>query len=114
MEVFELADLSDTQTRSGKAYHEFLRVPSLSLGVYRLPAGGNDPQQPHTEDEVYFVVSGRAVIRVGNEDRAVTAGSIVFVPAKAGHHFHSIAEDLTILVFFAPAEYSQAHDLISI
>ena len=114
MAAFELSNLMDTQTRSGKAYLEFLRVPSLSLGVYRLPAGGIDPQQPHTEDEVYYVVSGRGSIRIGDEDRAVTADSIAFVSAKVEHRFHSIIEDLTILVFFAPAEYSQAHDLSSI
>ena len=114
MEVFELSNLIDAQTRSDKAYLEFLRVPSMSLGVYRLPAAGLDPQQPHTEDEVYYIVSGRAFIRIGDEDRAVAAGSIVFVPARAEHRFHSIVEDLTILVFFTPAEYSQEHDLISI
>ena len=114
MEVFELSNLIDAQTRSGRMYHEFLRVPSMSLGVYRLPAAGIDPQQPHTEDEVYYVVSGRAFIRVGDEDRAVVAGSIVYVPARVEHRFHSIVEDLTILVFFTPAEYSQEHDLISI
>lgn len=64
---------------SGKRYLEFLRVPDLSMGLYVLPAGGVDPQSPHTEDEVYYVASGRAQIRVANEDRAVEAGSIVYV-----------------------------------
>ena len=100
--------LLEEHTRAGKLYLEFLRVPSLSLGVYRLPAGGADPQSPHTEDEVYYVVSGRAQIRVSDEDRSVAAGSIVFVAARVPHRFHTIEEDLTILVFFAPAEYSQA------
>jgi mannose-6-phosphate isomerase-like protein (cupin superfamily) len=108
METFEIGQLIEQQSQAGKAYLEFLRVPSLSMGVYRLPAGGVDPQSPHTEDEVYYVVSGRAQIRVGDEDQAVSGGSIVFVAAHVPHRFHSIAEDLTVLVFFAPAEYSQA------
>jgi mannose-6-phosphate isomerase-like protein (cupin superfamily) len=78
------------------------------MGLYELPAGGIDPQQPHTEDEVYYVVSGRALIRVGNEDQRVSAGSIVFVAANVEHRFHTITEDLSILVFFAPAEYTAA------
>jgi mannose-6-phosphate isomerase-like protein (cupin superfamily) len=57
---------------------------------------------------VYYVVSGRALIQVGEEDRSVSTGSIVFVAAHVPHRFHSIEEDLTILVFFASAEYSQA------
>jgi mannose-6-phosphate isomerase-like protein (cupin superfamily) len=79
----------------------------MSLGLYALPAGGTDPQQPHAEDEVYYIISGQGAIRVGNEDRAVGPGSVVFVAAKVEHRFHSITEDLQILVFFAPAEGSQ-------
>ncbi len=104
MHAFELSRLVEDLRQSGDRYLEFLRVPSLSAGVYALPAGGVDPQQPHTEDEVYYVVSGRGVIRVGEEDRAVEPGSIVFVKADVAHRFHSIDEDLTLLVFFAPAE----------
>jgi hypothetical protein len=44
---------------------------------------------------------------VGAEQRAVEAGSVVFVAARVPHHFHSIEEELRILVFFAPEEYSQ-------
>ncbi len=107
MDAYEVSQLMDRQQASGKLYLEFLRVPSLSMGVYTLPAGSTDPQQPHTEDEVYYVAQGAASIRVGGEDRPVTAGSIVYVPARVEHRFHSITQDLTVLVFFAPAEYSQ-------
>jgi mannose-6-phosphate isomerase-like protein (cupin superfamily) len=115
MDAFELALLLEAQVKSGQHYHEFLRRSALSMGVYVLPAGGVDPQSPHTEDEVYYVASGRAMIRVGNEDRSVGPGSIVFVAANVAHRFHSIEEDLIVLVFFAPAEYSnRAHADISI
>jgi mannose-6-phosphate isomerase-like protein (cupin superfamily) len=80
----------------------------MSVGLYVLPAGGVDGQKPHTEDEVYYVLSGRGTIMVGGEDRPVRAGSTVFVGANVEHRFHSIEEELVLLVFFAPAEYSQA------
>jgi mannose-6-phosphate isomerase-like protein (cupin superfamily) len=104
MNAFEISQLIIEQQRSGGSYLEFLRVPTLSVGLYTLPAGGVDPQQPHTEDEVYYVVEGRGYIRVETEDRPVESGTIVFVAANVEHHFHSISEDLKILVFFAPAE----------
>ena len=106
MQAFELAQLVSQRESSNKLYLEFLKVPDLSLGLYVLPAGGIDPQSPHTEDEVYYVVSGRAKIKVVDEDRDVQAGSIVYVAKNGEHKFHSIEEDLTVLVFFAPAEYS--------
>src|SRR5947207_3723358 len=107
MEAFELGRLIEEQAGAGRAYLEFLRVPALSVGLYVLPAGGVDGQQPHSEDEVYYVVRGAGAIRVGDEDRPVGPGTLVYVPARVPHHFHSITEDLTILVFFAPAEYTQ-------
>ena len=76
------------------------------MGLYVLPAGGTDSQSPHTEDEVYYVVNGKAMIRVRAEDRDVGAGSIVYVAKNVEHRFHSIEEELKVLVFFAPAEYS--------
>lgn len=107
MQAYELADLMQNQRDSGRLYLEFLRVPALSMGVYTLPAGSTDPQQPHTEDEVYYITHGAATIRVGNEDRPVIPGSIVYVAANVDHRFHTITEDLTVIVFFAPAEYTR-------
>ena len=106
MQAFELHQLIKQRADLNRLYLEFLKVPDLSMGLYVLPAGGTDPQSPHTEDEVYYVVSGRAQIKVADEDRAVQAGSIVYVVKNVEHRFHSIEEDLTVLVFFAPAEYS--------
>jgi len=102
-EAFTLSQVIERRRKSGKSWLEFLRVPALSVGIYSLPAGAEDPQDPHTEDEVYYVVSGRATLRVGSEDRVAKPGSILFVAANVKHRFHSIEEDLTSLVFFAPA-----------
>ncbi len=107
MHAFDLDELLAAHA-AGRLYHEFLRVPSLSMGLYILKAGERDPQQPHTEDEVYYIVGGRGQIRVADEDRPVQTGSTVYVAAGVPHHFHTITEDLTILVFFAPAEYGKA------
>ncbi len=106
MQAYELTELTSQRESTSKAYLEFLKVPDLSMGLYVLPAGGTDPQSPHTEDEVYYVVSGRAKIKVADEDREVQAGSVVYVAKNMEHRFHSIEQDLTVLVFFAPAEYS--------
>jgi len=106
MQAFELPDLISRQKDSGRLYLEFLKVPDLSMGLYVLPAGGTDPQSPHTEDEVYYVVSGRAKIQVADEDRDVEAGSMIYVARNVEHRFHSIEEELQVIVFFAPAEYS--------
>lgn len=100
-EVFELSELLEQKQRISFPYYEFLRVPTLSCGIYSLKAGSKDLQGPHDEDEVYFVISGRARLRVGDEEREVKPGSILFVRATSAHHFVEIEEDITLLVFFA-------------
>lgn len=89
-------------------YRELIRVPALSLGVYKHAAGTDVPQQPHTEDEVYYVVSGRGTLFAGGSDVEAPAGTIAYVPAHMPHHFHSVTEDLLVLVLFAPAEATLA------
>ena len=99
-QVFEIAELIAQQKEREELWYEFLRVPRLYSGLYVLPAGTKDPQQPHADDEVYYVVKGRGVIQVEGDDMPVHEGSVAYVPADAKHHFHSITEDLTLLVFF--------------
>ncbi len=103
-EFFQIDQLEQQSARAGKAYLEFLRVPAMSAGVYTLPAGGTDLQKPHHEDEMYYVVRGQARMKAGSEDRAIRPGSVIFVAAQVEHHFYDIAEELELLVFFAPAE----------
>lgn len=104
MIAFEINELLGQQMAGKELYLEFLRQPSMSVGVYCLPAGGIDPQQPHEQDELYYILHGRGRISVADEDRVVQPGTLVFVGKQVEHRFHSITEALQILVFFAPAE----------
>ena len=109
MDAFELADVAAQREQSGQPYLEFINVPDLSVGLYVLAAGQPDLQQPHGEDEVYYVVSGAGRVTVGEEVRDVGPGSVVFVAAKEPHRFHDITADLTLFVAFGPAEGSRGY-----
>ena len=108
MESWRTSELLDRLQIAGEPWLEFLRVADLSAGLYRLRAAADDRQQPHTEDEVYVVMAGRATFEAGRERREVTAGSVIFVPAGEAHRFLDVREELAVLVVFAPAEYSRA------
>jgi mannose-6-phosphate isomerase-like protein (cupin superfamily) len=107
MDAWELDELDAARAASGRLYHEFISVPDQSGGLYVLDAGATDPQSPHTEDELYIVMSGRANVRVGDEVRTIKTGSVVFVGAGVEHRFHDIEERLVLLVMFGPAEYAR-------
>ena len=104
MDAWSLDDIEGERAGDGELYREFLRVESMSAGLYVLEAGAADPQSPHAQDEVYYVVSGRGRVTSGGAERAVEAGDVLFVPAHEEHRFHSIEERLSLLVLFAPAE----------
>jgi len=99
--IFDLQDLLAKKQDFPAPYLEFLRVPNLSCGIYTLPAGSKDLQGPHDEDEVYYVLSGKARLRVDEHEQQVSAGSILYVGATSEHSFFEIEEDITLLVFFA-------------
>ena len=102
--TFTVAELLAQRAAVGRAYLEFLRVPHLSAGLYVLAPGAVDGQAPHTEDELYFVLSGEGQLRVGDHNSSVGAGALCFVPAHVPHTFHSVREELRLLVVFGPAE----------
>jgi mannose-6-phosphate isomerase-like protein (cupin superfamily) len=107
MDFFNYPDIARQQRESAKPYLQFLNKSTLSLGLYVLPAGADDTQSPHLEDEIYYVVFGRGTIDVAGERRAVGPGSIVYVAREVPHRFVEITEDLSILVFFAPEHRTQ-------
>lgn len=108
MDLHHLADLLAEQTRGGRAYMEFLRSKSLSVGLYVLRTSDIDRQQPHREDEIYVVISGRSSFTAGDETREVTAGDSIFVAAGIPHRFHDITADMQLIVVFAPPETATA------
>ena len=108
MDAFDMSEIVDGHKQSGELYHEFIRAERLSVGLYVLDAGATDPQTPHTEDEIYYIVSGAGTIEVAGEDRPVSAGSVIYVGAHVGHRFHSITEELSVIVVFAPPRRSLA------
>jgi mannose-6-phosphate isomerase-like protein (cupin superfamily) len=102
-QVFDIEAIRKAVAGDSVQYQEFLRVPSLSCGVYHLPMGAKDMQTPHDEDEVYLVLEGRARMKVGDEMREVAPGNILYIKATESHSFFEIEEDMTLLVFFASA-----------
>ncbi|MGD0467826.1 MAG: cupin domain-containing protein [Terriglobales bacterium] len=101
---FHIDDLARQRAGGNKLYLEFLRVPAMSAGVYVLPKGGSDLQTPHREDEMYYVVGGRARMQIGSDHAEVRPGSVIFVEAELEHRFYDVQEELEVLVFFSTAE----------
>ena len=99
--AFELNDLIEERKKSNSSYLKFLDIKSMSMGLYELPADAVDKQQPHELDESYYIISGKAILLVEDDEIPVKEGSTVFVKAHVPHSFIKIEEGLRILVFFS-------------
>lgn len=102
--AFSLEELQAQMKESGRPWLPFLKVPTLSTGIYSLKVGATDRQQPHDQDEVYYVLKGKAKFEAGDEKANLKPGSILFVKAHVSHRFYDIEEDLEVLVFFSAAK----------
>jgi mannose-6-phosphate isomerase-like protein (cupin superfamily) len=103
MQIYTLDEATRATRASDGRYHEFLRVPALSVAMYILPGGEEDMQTPHSEDEVYLVTRGTGRVQIGDELADVGPGSLIYVAKDIEHRFLDYDEDLEILVLFAPA-----------
>ena len=108
MGSYQSFELDDLQADRSRSYAEFLRRPGISMGIYHLPVGGRDPQHPHSADEVYVVLAGRAVLEVEGERLEMQRGRVVSVDIGADHRFVDVTDDLSVLVVFAPPDSPDA------
>ena len=106
MDAFDMRQIVAGHRETGELYHEFFSADRLSVGLYVLEAGATDPQTSHTEDEIYYIASGSGTIEVAGEYRQVSAGTVIYVDAHVDHRFHSIIDDLSVIVVFVPPRHS--------
>jgi mannose-6-phosphate isomerase-like protein (cupin superfamily) len=100
--IYHLHGLTQAHQETGRLYYEFIESSHISAGIYILPAGCSDPQEPHEEDELYYVISGKGKFMYDGADFDVESGSVLFVPRRCDHHFHHIEQELVLLVVFGP------------
>jgi mannose-6-phosphate isomerase-like protein (cupin superfamily) len=106
-QLFDVDQLRSELAVQAAKYREFLRVPALHCGLYRLEKGSRDMQTPHDEDEVYYVLEGRAKLKIGDDLKEVSPGMLLYIRATETHSFFEIEEDMVLLVVFASAPLSR-------
>jgi mannose-6-phosphate isomerase-like protein (cupin superfamily) len=98
--------LAQLPGRAGERYVELFRHGTLSVELYA--PRGDDPQSPHTRDEVYVVAAGRGQFRNGADRYPFAPGDVLFVPAGVVHRFEEFSDDLAVWVFFYGQEGGEA------
>jgi len=94
--VFELNKLLSELDGRGGYFIDFVSTRGIQAGIIRLHPGENDTQEPHSVDEVYYVIQGNVFIKLNGKDHQIREGTSIFVPAKADHRFHGNRQHLVL------------------
>ena len=97
--INEVHDVLSEIDKHGGYFLDFITTRHIQAGILRLHAGGNDTQEPHSVDEVYYVIQGNGFINLDGKNYAIKQGTSIFVAAGTVHRFHGNVEDL--VVFYA-------------
>jgi mannose-6-phosphate isomerase-like protein (cupin superfamily) len=90
----------------GKRFVELFEHGTLSVELYA--PRGQDPQTPHSRDEVYVVIHGSGQFRNGDTRHPFGPGDLLFVPAGVEHRFEEFSDDLAVWVIFYGPEGGEA------
>ena len=80
---------------------DVMETPTMEVGIINLKKDQEDTQQPHTSDEIYYVISGRGTIEIDGIKNEVNPGKIIYIPKKIRHSFHAFSNELIVLYIFA-------------
>jgi mannose-6-phosphate isomerase-like protein (cupin superfamily) len=93
--------LAQLPSPNGERFVQAMTHGTMSVELYS-PLG-RDPQQPHAQDELYFVIEGRSEFVRGSDRIHCEAGDVLFVPAGMVHRFEHFSADFkTWVVFWGP------------
>lgn len=101
--IWDAFQVAETMAGPAEQFHRLRSRDDVTVGVLRIPSGGMDLQGAHAQDEVYAVIGGRGILRLGDVDHPVAPGAIVYVPAGVWHRFHGNKEQLVLACVLVPS-----------
>jgi mannose-6-phosphate isomerase-like protein (cupin superfamily) len=90
--------LAQLPTAEGKHFIEAFRKGNLSFEMYK--PNKVDLQTPHTQDELYIIVSGSGMFQNGEVNYPFKAHDLIFVKAFVEHRFYDFTDDFSTWVVF--------------
>jgi mannose-6-phosphate isomerase-like protein (cupin superfamily) len=95
--ICQVKELISQVNDNGGYFIDFVNTKDIEAGIISLHPGEKDLQQPHSVDEIYYVIEGFAYIEIEGRSKAIKERDIIFIPAKSRHRFHGNNQDLVVL-----------------
>lgn len=108
--IFSFEKMTDTRAHSGRPWLGFIDHANMFVGLYELKDSAVDEQKPHSLDEVYYIIDGKATMEVGDQSFPVKEGAIVYVKAGETHRFTNLQDSVSAIVFFSKTDPSNSRN----
>ncbi len=95
-QIFDLEKVISAVPNSGY-FHNFLNIKTMEVGLINLKKDQKDTQQPHSFDEIYYIICGKGIIEIDGIKNDVNPGKIIYIPKKVRHSFHAISDKIIAL-----------------
>ena len=66
----------------------------ISIQVSYIPAGSEQPIHNHMPEQCYYIISGKGLMVIEDEQEYVNAGDAVFIPSNKHHGIKNIGIDI--------------------
>jgi mannose-6-phosphate isomerase-like protein (cupin superfamily) len=97
--------IADLDATTNEYFLNVFESKGFDMGILRLRKGETDAQEPHSADEVYFVIEGTGHIEIEDKMKPINRADFIFVPANLHHRFVVGNKDLIVLYFFGSSQY---------
>ncbi len=86
-------------------------VNQCSLAEEILPPGASvTPHHHEVLEEIYYVIEGKGLMKIDNEEREVGVGDAIYIPRFARHSLTNTGESpMKILLICGPAFFYEDH-----
>lgn len=72
--------------------------PGFTATWVEVAPGSRQRLHDHPSEQVYVLTSGKGLMRVGEEEQAVAAGDLVYIPSGAIHGIENVSEEMLTYV----------------
>lgn len=101
---FDINNSINKIKKSNTYFHTFINKLSLAAGVLILKPGEEDTQEPHENDEIYYIISGDGFLKIKDKDYKVEKDKVFFVAKNIEHYFYGNKKELKVLYFFGGSD----------
>lgn len=67
--------------------------PNFAMRNFTIEAGGHMPFHTNSVEHEQYVLSGRALVKIGDETFEATSGDILLIPAGVAHSYETIGNE---------------------